>query len=231
VRDIRSITIDLDDTLWAIHPVIIRAERRLRSWLADHYPRTVERFSIAAVQELRNEVEIEHAEHAHDLTHMRREVLRRMSEAAGYGAALVNDAFDVFDAARNEVSLFPEVIPALKSLREDYVLIAVTNGNANLEKIGISELFDHVVTAISAGSAKPDRQIFDVAVDISGYSARETLHVGDDPRADVDGARRAGMRTAWVNRPASNWPTKLDSPDAEVRRIDELLPLMARHRQ
>ena len=231
MRDIRSITIDLDDTLWAIHPVIVRAERRLRHWLAEHYPRTVEQFSIEALQELRSDVERDHAERSHDMTHMRREVLRRMSEAAGYGAALVNDAFDVFDEARNEVSLFPEVMPALKSLREDYVLIALTNGNANLDKIGISALFDHVVTAISAGSAKPDKRIFDVAVGVSGFSARETLHVGDDPRADVDGARRAGMRTAWVNRHATNWPAKFDSPDAEVRQIDELLPLLARHRQ
>ena len=231
MRDIRCITIDLDDTLWAIHPVIARAEDRLRQWLAEHYPRTVEQFSTAKLMELRADVEREHPERNHNLTFMRREVLRRMSEAAGYGVVLVDAAFEVFDTARNEVDLFPEVIPTLKALREHYGLIALTNGNANLEKIGIGDLFDDVVTAVTAGSAKPDRQIFDAALGAGGSTARETLHVGDDPHTDVVGAHRVGMRTVWVNRHEVDWPTSLDSPDVEVRQIDELLPLLARYRQ
>ena len=46
---------------------------------------------------------------------------------------IVDAAFDVFDDARNDLELFPEVRPALESLRKRFVLVAVTNGNANLE--------------------------------------------------------------------------------------------------
>jgi 2-haloalkanoic acid dehalogenase type II len=231
VRDIRSITIDLDDTLWAIHPVIARAESRLHDWLAEYYPRIVEQISRESMLELREQVQRDNTAHAHDLSFLRREVLRRMGDAAGYGGSLVDDAFEVFDEARNEVEIFSDVLPALESLREHYVIVALTNGNANLERIGISELFDDVVTAASAGMAKPDRRIFNAAVHAGGYSASETLHVGDDPQLDVDAARQAGLKTAWVNRFGQQWPAELDSPDTEVDQIDGLVQVLQLHRQ
>ena len=231
MRDVRSITIDLDDTLWAIYPVITRAESRLRDWLAENYPRVVEQFSGESMRRLRERVELDNVARAHDLGYLRREVLRHMAAAAGYGKSLAEEAFAVFDDARNDVDIFPDVLPALKSLREHYVIVALTNGNANLEKIGISELFDDVVTAASVGAAKPDRRIFDAAVRAGGYSPRETLHVGDDPQLDIDAARQAGLRTAWMNRFDREWPVELESPDAEVNQVDSLVRVLQKHRQ
>ena len=105
-------------------------------------------------------------------------------------------------------------------------MVALTNGNSNLEKIGIRHLFHGVVTAVDAGAAKPDRQIFDVAVGEAGVRPEEILHVGDHPIADIDGARQAGMRTAWINRNAAVWPDKLDHPDAVVTTMAELRELL-----
>lgn len=227
MQDIRTITIDLDDTLWEIHPVIRRAEQLLRDWLERHYPRTTEMFSIEDARELRRNVVSEHAEMRHDLTFLRRTVLARMGIAAGYGDGLVDSAMEVFDDARNTVDIFPEVRPALSALREDYVLVAVTNGNANLEKIGIHDLFHEFVSARTAGAAKPARQIFDHAVTAGGAPAEQTLHVGDHPEYDVNGARDAGLRTAWVNRDGSDWPDGLPEPDAVVSHVGELRALLA----
>lgn len=230
MHDIRTITIDLDDTLWAIHPVIERAEQRLYDWLAEYYPLTIERFTPEAVQILRGQVVKQHADRAHDLGFLRRTVLKRMGEAVGYGDSLVDDAFAVFDDARNDVEIFPEVLPALESLRKNYVLIAVTNGNANLEKIGISDLFSDVISAVAVGSAKPARGIFDVAVRAGGADAQRTLHVGDNPEQDIDGARQAGLRTAWVNRHGHDWPQDLPEPDAQVDHIGQLLQVLGKQR-
>jgi putative hydrolase of the HAD superfamily len=99
----------------------------------------------------------------------------------------------------------------------------VTNGNASLECIGIRDLFDDVISASSAGAAKPAPQIFATAVAIGGAEAHETLHVGDHPECDVDGANNAGLRTAWVNRHGAEWPDHLRRPDVIVRDIGELL--------
>ena len=139
---------------------------------------------------------------------------------------LVEPAFDVFDRARNEVDLYPDVMPGLEKLAGDFTLVAVTNGNANLERIGIRHLFEDVVAAAEAGCAKPARQIFEQAITRSGYSNEEILHVGDHPETDIDGARQVGMRTAWINRNGAAWPDDLPEPDAVVTAIPELLDLL-----
>ena len=222
MKDIRTITIDLDDTLWEIHPVIRRAEQRLRDWLGRHFPRITEMFAPPDIAELRARILEAHADMSHDLTFVRRMVLGEMAAAARYADFRVDEAFAVFEEARNEVEIFPEVRPALQALRERYRLIAVTNGNANLGKIGIDDLFDGHVNAAMAGAAKPDRTIFEVAVGVGGARAGETLHVGDHPFYDVHGAREAGLRTVWVNRNGAAWPDEFMAPDIEVRHVGEL---------
>ena len=222
MNSIRAITLDLDDTLWEIHPLIRRAEAALYAWLDEHYPRITARFDRDDLYELRRQVIAEFAERAHDLTFLRRTVLTRAGAAAGYSADFVDEAFEVFDAVRNAPDIFPEVLPALGALQRRYRLIAVTNGNAKLDRIGIGHYFSDFVNAARAGAAKPDRRIFDAAIAAAGTSAAETLHVGDHAELDVDGARRAGLRTAWVNRDGKPWPDELPRPDIEVRDIGEL---------
>jgi len=226
MQDIRTITLDLDDTLWAIHPVIVRAEQALYVWLHEHYPRITELFSPQDLLQLREDVVSEHWEKSHDFSFLRRTVLGHIGREAGYGDAPIEGAMEVFHALRNDVEVFPEVRPALSALGEKYCVIAVTNGNANLETIGLRDLFDDVVSATSAGVAKPAQQIFDVAVSAGGAGHHETLHVGDHPEVDVVGANDAGLKSAWVNRNGANWPDHLQRPDVIVKDVGELLSLL-----
>ena len=226
MNGIRTITIDLDDTLWEIHPVIRRAEQHLYEWLGRNYPRITELYQPEDLRELRTQVIAEFSDRTHDLTFLRHTVLGRIGVAAGYGTHFIDEAFSVFDAARNDVELFPEVVPALEVLGERFRLIAVTNGNANLETIGIRHLFDDVVTAALAGAAKPAPQVFEMAVRMGGASKAETLHIGDHPLYDVEGARAAGLWTAWVNRNEAAWPCEYPSPDLEITHVGELCALL-----
>jgi len=222
VNNIRAITLDLDDTLWEIHPVIKRAEKRLYEWLSEHYPRITDMYEPEDMREIRSQVFTEFADRSHDLTFLRRTVLGRVGVAAGYNTDFIDAAFAVFDEVRNDVEIFPGVVPALEALNQHYAVIAVTNGNANLKSIGIDHLFSDVVTAAMAGAAKPAKQVFDMAVAAGGFRADQTLHVGDHPLFDVDGARSAGLRTVWVNRTDSDWPGEYPLPDIEVADVGEL---------
>lgn len=226
MNDIRTITLDLDDTLWAIRPVIARAEKALYAWLQEHYPRITERFSPQELLHMRENIATENNGKSHDFTFLRRKVLGKVSAAAGYGEAPVDDAMELFSAYRNDVEVFPEVRPALRALGERYCVIAVTNGNANLDAIGIRDLFDGVVSASMAGAAKPAREIFDIAVKTGGAEKHETLHVGDHPEADVVGANNAGLKSVWVNRHGEDWPDHLQRPDGIVKDVEELLALL-----
>lgn len=222
LHQIRAITLDLDDTLWEIAPVIRRAEAELWRWLERNCPAILEKFTAEAALQLREQVIEEHWDRCHDYRFLRRTALERMLGACGYTNDLIDGAFEVFDGFRNRVELFPDVVPALQVLGEQFTLIAVTNGNANLQAIGIRHLFSDVVTAVDVGAAKPARQIFDAAVSRAGVTAAETLHVGDHPECDVIGAKEAGLCTAWMNRAGGSWPDHLHEPDAIVATVSEL---------
>lgn len=229
-QTIRTITLDLDDTLWEIGPVIRRAEATLQRWLAENYPRVVELFPEPEIVELRQQIIGEHEGMLHDLTFIRKAVLTAMFTRADYALDAVDAAFSIFSAARNDVRLYPDVLPALESLRRCHTLVAVTNGNADLEQIGLSEYFAAVVTARDAGAAKPARRIFDAAVSAGGAPAEQTLHIGDHPEIDVVGARAAGLRSVWLNRNGEAWPIAAEGPDLEVKTLGELDALLAGRR-
>ena len=57
----------------------------------------------------------------------------------------------------------------------------------------------------------------------AGLAPDQALHVGDDPLADVEGARRAGIEAVWVNRREEPWPDGLEPPARTVRSLAELV--------
>lgn len=222
-KTVTTLTFDLDNTLWEVMPVIRAAERAVNDWLAANYPRMIERYDMDEVGDLRREVMLANAHRIHDLSFLRREVLRRMAVGVGYGAHAADEAFEVFDEHRNRVTFYADVPAALAELARHFRLFAVTNGNASLERTGLSRYFAGKISAASAGAAKPDPKIFRAALASAGARAGQTLHVGDDPELDVDGARRMGLRTAWVNRVGADWPPSLPEPDIAVTNLEELI--------
>ncbi len=216
------LSFDLDDTLWPIGPVIAQAERELFEWLEGSYPDAVRAHSIESMRELRTRVAERFPQHGHDLTFLRRQALAEQFLAAGHDESLADRALEVFFSARNRVEFYPDVRPALRRLRERYRLFALSNGNADLERCGISELFDGHITARAAGAAKPDARIFAKLLAAAGVAAHEVLHVGDDPLADVVGARCAGLQSVWLNRDARAWPPQYAPPPRIVTTLADL---------
>lgn len=220
----RVISLDLDDTLWPVAPVIAAAEAALLEWLMQRYPRAARGHTLDSMRALRARIAAQFPERGHDLSFLRRRALAAQLTAAGYAESSCEEAFEVFIAARNRVEFFAEVRPALERLRARYRLYALSNGNADLHRCGIAELFDGHVTAIAAGAAKPDAKIFAALREMAGVAAEEILHVGDDPITDVVGARQAGMQTVWLNRNnARAWPVALAPPTRTISTLDEII--------
>jgi putative hydrolase of the HAD superfamily len=217
------LSLDLDDTLWPVAPVIARAETELFEWLSGRHPAAVRGHSIESMRRLRADVGERHPEFRHDLTYLRRQALTEQFVAAGQAQCLADEALEVFLSARNRVEFYPEVRESLARLRTRYRLFALSNGNADLERCGLADYFVGHVTARSAGAAKPDARIFAALARAAGVEAHRVLHVGDDPLADVDGARRAGMQTAWLNRDARDWPAHLAPPSRIVTTLADLV--------
>ncbi len=224
---IRAISFDLDDTLWPIWPIIERAETAMHDYLERHCPKTAAAYPMPRMRELREEVARAHPHLAHDFTRQRMICLAHALEDAGEDVAHAEPAFQALYLERNRVDFFDDALPALKALATNYTLAALTNGNADLQRIGIADQFAVIVTARDFGAAKPERAIFDHTAERLGLRADEVLHVGDDPWLDVEGAARAGMRTCWVNRRDEAWPAELPAPDLAVTRLDSLVEALA----
>lgn len=227
MQEIAAVCLDLDDTLWAVGPAIGRAERAMLDWLGEHCPRITERHDLESMRRVRASVSAEFPHMRHDLAFLRREALRRHAREAGYADAAVEPAFDAFYAARNQVELFDDVLPALGRLRARYRLMALSNGNADLAVIGLASLFEHTIGAREAGAAKPDRRIFEALLGRAGLKPRQVVYVGDDPHADVEGARAAGMPAVWIDRFGRQWPADVEPPAHRVRDLAELAELLA----
>jgi FMN hydrolase / 5-amino-6-(5-phospho-D-ribitylamino)uracil phosphatase len=224
---VRAICFDLDNTLWDVEPVLARAERILSDWLEGRYPKIPQRFPAAEILELRAAVLAEHPQHAHDFTFLRRESLARAAHACGYERAIAADAFAIWHAARNEVAPYPDVLPALEALKNRYRLATLSNGNADLARIGLAHHFEVSLHAAALGCAKPDARAYEKLADTLALDPAEILFVGDEPHADVVGPHAAGMQTVWVCRGDREWPATLRPAEARVAGLDELVSLLA----
>lgn len=220
---IRALTLDLDDTLWPFAPIGARIEQALHAWMLEHSPRTAERFGIAEMRALREQVHAEHPQHEHDLGLLRRLTIERALRESGGDAALADAAYGIFFRERNRVEFYPDALPALRRIAARLPILALTNGNADLAAIGIDPLFVACVNARTQGVAKPDARIFRAACDAAGFPPDEMLHVGDDYAIDVQGALDAGMQACWINRDGARWPRDADA--ASILQFPDLAAL------
>ena len=224
----RAIAFDLDNTLWDVEPVLLRAEAILAGWLQEHCPRIAQRLSREDMRLAREALARREPHNAHDMSYLRLTALQAHAREHGYDEQLASAAFEVFLAARNEVALFPDVAPALARLRQRYALASLSNGNADLARIGIDSLFAVTLNARQVGAAKPHRRCFDELAARLGLPPAAIAYVGDDPQLDVAAARAAGCATVWMNRRAQRWPADLAPADLAVTDCRELAEALVR---
>lgn len=224
---IRAITLDLDDTLWPIWPTIERAEQALTRWLGEHAPMTAALFANPhARHEIRQHVVGTRPDLHHDLSAVRREAIRVALFRAGENPLLADAAFEVFFAERQRVDLYADVAPALDWLAQRYPLVAVSNGNADIARVGVGHWFQSSISAAKLGIAKPDARIYHSAAAAMGVDSGHVLHVGDDACLDVVGALGAGMQAVWLNRSEQLWT--LDAqPHETITQLNELCDLLS----
>jgi len=220
---IRAISLDLDDTLWPVWPTIERAEKVLHEWLAIHAPLAASLYADPmALRGIREAMGQLRPDLKHDLSALRRESIRLALHRAGEDPGLAEPAFEVFFTERNNVTLFPDALPALEFLADRFPLVSVSNGNADLRRVGLAGFFRASLSAREFGVGKPDARIFHAAASALDVLPHEVLHVGDDTVLDVLGARNAGMQAAWANRNEALWPHDGQEPQLEFCSFSEL---------
>ena len=159
----------------------------------------------AAAQAIRDEIAYYRA-HLHEgrdaatLADLRRRSAEVMRPALGTEA----DLTDVLLASLR-FHAYADAVPALLELRARGLAIVVVSNwdhslHERLTETGLAPLVDAAVASAELGHAKPDRAIFEHALELAGAGPGEALHVGDSPREDVEGALAAGLRAVLVAR-------------------------------
>lgn len=225
-----AVTFDLDFTLWDLDGVLQHAEAVCQGLLEQHYPAVAERYDPQALRALRSQVAADHPAIAHDVTALRRAALRLAGERVGYtGAALdalVEEAFDVFLEARHAVRLYADTLPILRALKGRVRVGAITNGNAEVARVGLDGYFDFALSAVDLGAAKPSHLVFETAAARAGVAPQSVVHVGDDVHSDVYGAATNGLQAVWLDRYGIDWPA--DVPVVPHMRVSSLAELEGR---
>ena len=226
---VRAITLDLDDTLWPFAPIGARIDQVLHEWMLEHSPATAAMYPMAAMRELRERSFREHPHLHHDLSALRRLTLREALEASGASLDLLEPAYEAFYAARNQVEYYPDALDGLARIAARVPVAALSNGNADLERVGIAHLFAFQLGAREHGAAKPQASIFHAACARLGCGHGEVLHVGDHIEMDVAGAARAGLRSCWINREDRTWQHGEIVPDLQFTTLTALADWLDAH--
>ena len=131
-------------------------------------------------------------------------------------------------AVPKEFTPFQDTMPALESLRErGYRLGVITNLRADLgpliRRAGLEGILDFSVTSVQAGIEKPHPPIFQEALRRAGVGPEDVLHIGDQVRSDVAGARDMGMQAALLDRGGWHEPVEGCPKISQLGEIIELL--------
>ncbi|MBI3285869.1 MAG: HAD family hydrolase [Burkholderiales bacterium] len=227
---IKAVLLDLDDTLWPVAPVIRQAEATLQLWMEQHVPGVTQHYTIERLRERRHALVQTDARFQYDLWALRHALLSQVFAEHGAAPDLADRAMAVFADARNQVSLYADVRPALLALASRVALGTVSNGFADLQAIGLASHFQVSIAAHRFGCAKPDARIFLAACAALQLAPQQVLYVGDDLLLDVQGAQQAGLRGGWMNRSGLQPDDTVHrhvKPDAEFRDLHDLHELLA----
>ena len=203
---IKCIAFDLDDTLWAVMPVIEKAERGFYQWLRSYYPKIPEKYSEDELVAHRMNYMRARPESQHNLTELRKNWMRHLADEIGYDDSLIEPGFEVFWLARNQVTFYDGALEMLEELSKDYTLGVISNGNADVHHIGVGHYFDFALSSEAAGVSKPHQDIFHKALQLAKSEIHQTVYVGDDPERDILGAQQIGMHGIWYNPGLKPWP-------------------------
>ncbi|MFT6895990.1 MAG: HAD superfamily hydrolase (TIGR01509 family) [Paraglaciecola sp.] len=230
LQKMTAMSFDLDDTLYDNHPLILKAEQKLLAFLQQHSPSGTDsqywRQHKLAVLEA-------HPQLHSDMGLLRRQTLSRgLAELGHKGHQLdqaVDDAYAFFYHQRSDFKVSSEVCKILDSLAARLPLVAITNGNVNLQQIGISDYFQKSFHASLALPMKPASNMFNAAQQFLQRPASEILHVGDNLQKDIQGAKQAGFSCAWYacdrTMCLKHEPVSL-VPDIQLASLGELCTLL-----
>ncbi len=214
---------DLDDTLYSNHPIIkaaVKAQQNYLNALPGYQEQGPQYWQLC-----RELAVIQNPDLADDVTKWRKHTLRLALSKLGFTADEVehhaNAAYNAFADARSNIVVSDDVLNLLDNLAKHFTLVAITNGNVEIERFNLHNKFELVLQAGMHGKAKPHTTLFDKAAAHLNVAKSDILHIGDSLDTDVQGANNAGCQSVWLNDQGANYAYK-GLADIEIANIHAL---------
>ncbi len=143
-----------------------------------------------------------------------------------------DDAVDHVMAGFGQLSVHPDVPAGVRALRASgRRLVTLTNGSTRvsdrlLTDAGVRDQFEALLSVEDAGSWKPARAAYEYAVRTTGCDPEDMVLVAVHPW-DIDGAGRAGLRTAWLDRTGAPYPEVFGPPTVRATDLVDLAHRLA----
>lgn len=130
--------------------------------------------------------------------------------------------------ARKRLRPIHNVVKVLDTLRQSFVLAIVSDAQSvyvrsEMDALGLLGFFDHLVISSEHGFRKPDRRLFENALQKASLRPDEVLFVGNDPFRDIFGGKRAGMKTVLLRANRETVEQKDSGADLVINDLAELL--------
>jgi 2-haloalkanoic acid dehalogenase type II len=152
-------------------------------------------------------------------------ILRRLLLDLGVDAGAA-PYVELFFQVTTKVDLYPEVPDVLRTLGPVRSAIVSNADHEHLAAWTFTPPVEFVLVSEAVRAYKPHPLMFRTALERFGLEPHEVLHVGDSDVDDIEGARAAGLRVAWVNRDGRSRRPGVSAPDFEIRDLTELLGLL-----
>ena len=229
---IRAMSFDLDDTLYDNAEVILTTVSKTHQALQQWHP-SLSTLTVSDYESARDQVAEQEPETVHDVTLWREKAVSLVMQRAGLSAEQCRQGtghvMSVFARWRSAVTMPSLTHQTLSYLSQRIPLVAITNGNADPEKMGIANYFRFILRAGPDGRAKPAVDMYQVTAQRLQLPPSNILHVGDDLTTDVAGAVRSGFQACWINSGDRDLMSAADArllPHLEISRLDSLMSLL-----
>jgi putative hydrolase of the HAD superfamily len=202
----KYVFIDLDDTIWDFHSNarLALADMFVANKLSKYFPNFDAFFDIYA----KRNIELWES-------YAKKEITKEFLMVERFSYSLLQMGVDNLELATAigdeyldrlplQKALMPHAIEILEYLQSKYKLTIISNGFVEVQyrKIkssNIGQYFSHIVLSEAANALKPDRKIFDYAMELNGAAASECIMIGDSYAADIVGAQNAGIDQVYFN--------------------------------
>ena len=229
--DIRTIFFDLDHTLWDYE---VNSRETLSDLFREHSLKsllgcTLDDF-LRTFRKINEELWHLYNHHKIDRDTIRDTRFQKIFATFGIENQSLSERVgrEYLEICPTKPNLFPHAIETLEYLSGNYPLHIITNGFNDIQDIKLRssklrDYFDVIVTSESAGHRKPSKEIFSFACMQAASRRHESLMIGDNLNADIEGAMAAELKAMYFN------PSRIphsSSPDYEISHLKQVTELL-----